>query len=87
MERRSSSLSGLKGHVWATGKTEEGPEDPLKRAEDAMGCAFLSPTYDSCVDNQQKGMVCCDSVSPFRWDVWNNRQRFEYLCFGAIMAM
>lgn len=37
MESRSSSLSGPKGHLWAMGKTDEGPEDPLKAAEDAMG--------------------------------------------------
>jgi len=40
MERRSSNLSGLQGHLWASGKTEEGPEDPLKKAEDAMGYVF-----------------------------------------------
>jgi len=37
MERTSSSFSGLKGGLWATGKTIEGSEDPLKRAEEAMG--------------------------------------------------
>jgi hypothetical protein len=42
MERRSSTLSELKGHLWATGKTDEGPEDPLKAAEDAMGQVFSS---------------------------------------------
>lgn len=37
MPRRSLSPSELKGHRWAAGKTDEGPEDPLKKAEEAMG--------------------------------------------------
>jgi hypothetical protein len=27
--------------LWATGRTDEGPEDPLKKAEEAMGQVFL----------------------------------------------
>jgi hypothetical protein len=45
MDSRSSTFSGStfsgpRGRLWATGKTKQAPEDPLKAAEEAMGHVF-----------------------------------------------
>ncbi|KAE9370718.1 voltage-gated potassium channel [Stipitochalara longipes BDJ] len=70
MGRRSSSFSGLRGRLWATGKTSEGSEDPLKRAEEAMGKEWFAvtafPLFAGTFGTIASALNVCALVGPWR---------------------